>query len=69
MKNKKDNSITIGELIDFLLEREFDRNDKVVIKTLHTEKPCFDAGVSMVNGEDRKLIISMRKIKVMKNDV
>jgi len=59
--NEKNNIFTVGELIDFLLERQFNRNDEVIIETLYTEKPCFDVGVNVVNGDDRKLVISMRK--------
>jgi len=57
---KKIKCFTVGELIDFLLEKNFNKEDKVIVETLHTEKDVKDVGIATINGRETKLLISIR---------
>ena len=60
---KKEQSCTVGEMIDLLLEMDFKREDIIVIENSQgNEKLVWDIGRSYcVNDNKRKLIVSMRK--------
>ena len=62
MKDKEE-SCTVGELMDFILSHNFKREDKLIIEiNTGKEKEVWDIGISICNNKVTKLLFCARKM-------